>query len=1349
MHGPFSWRKYRRREDFICGCPGATPGECGNQTPGGSTTFRVIGVNVCGGEEPPSVEVQCYQGEPSDITITQRSGVCDSFVGGDIEFDCPGCPKELLLEFPLICQRDFKKCGYSGQSFAGCQTWTATSTFTIALTANSKYAQFIDVTGPYYFVPDGDSPDYIYSSFLCMDFANAGYGDAFRRVQLISGRNRDRYTGPVCAHYRLGAKGAGCFGDAIDLAGGYLPGLTALHGPVFGLTHFGEQQIAITRGTNVASGQSRFGGTFPLEDAIMDLPLFGAQRRENPLCPQCPDKKCCDQAQSYDEETGRLLGVCRMPGEEDLKCFSCRPAYRGFPAVGEEPNDNARGVSGHWGYGHFAPIDNGPTSGYFSFACFNANGWIEFVDQIGMDPEYAGAIGQGVMPLMNPGTTATFPRYDFPAMSVHALIKGTRNLVRNRETIKHLSMDTISAPGSGYSPIWGASVTAGACEEQYPCIFDINCTGNDSTNNQGDSWWNTIDPGGTDGNGASNLALVMNELRRRVNSLDGYPFSEYLAGDPLIEPPPCYQDGYHPYRMVTPNVFLWDKESFLAASTADRWKHIYTIGNPNIIYDSGCDSSYGNNESIIVYVDNTMHQEGANANHGMRVLSWMGCDGRDSCDTTSTDIRLLRCDGKELDDPESPPENGLSAEFHCESCYSSLSEAECSEIPFWKGMISSGYSSTGAAWGNCCRDFSRLPAKVDTTPARAIGAFGNEGLGGVLVVPSNGSLVLFKQQAYGEETLYGDFDGFVNGPAGDFQEGNLEVNGELVPPFLRATDSCTGVASGFCTWPIAILSGKTGGATGEIYNFGYEWTKLKGIPADSAGVGPGDKAPGRPSKVRYPPLGLTGTKVWAATHHVAVLRGDKSLTCYGMNNSGQCNIPNSLMSSPFLDAIAVGRDYFLDEVLKRSDGITSNSYTGHNSFCCPINCALQVFGYGPTRQIRCFCDADGLSATDVVGGSEVPGATFCVPIGNGNLTFNNRWIEARTMGVIEESGMSGELYGWGDNSCGTIGWPPSNWNETTDLAQICVKYDYQPSPNQDQLEQPGITGNCCLLTRRCSLVQTRSRRRGGLNRFFRSRRRYYQWRCSDDVSATAFFPEAAFVKKPDTFGKCKKVTGTRTQTCVVMFDGSVKCWGLQGINSFPTSFPRMETCTAGCSYTNYSLPELRTSCTVPAELESPDSTLDVVCVETEAEDIVTHYSGRLSGVDRYLIVPWSGCVALTATGKLKIWGNWYRPVPNSQCGGPYNSGQWCFNSKLDWINTYASEPGQDIVKIEECRGGVICLHRDGYVSILSNNARYTPYWEGGPPTPTFLPRPLPKRINYGKDNRLLCEYVYNCPYIAP
>ena len=47
--------------------------------------------------------------------------------------------------------------------------------------------------------------------------------------------------------------------------------------------------------------------------------------------------------------------------------------------------------------------------------------------------------------------------------------------------------------------------------------------------------------------------------------------------------------GFFTFKIQPPNVFLYDRTPYDAASTTeDAWKHIYIIGNANVLFDSGC-----------------------------------------------------------------------------------------------------------------------------------------------------------------------------------------------------------------------------------------------------------------------------------------------------------------------------------------------------------------------------------------------------------------------------------------------------------------------------------------------------------------------------------------------------------------------------------------------------------------------------------------------------------------------------------------------------------------------------------------------------------------------------------------
>jgi hypothetical protein len=46
--------------------------------------------------------------------------------------------------------------------------------------------------------------------------------------------------------------------------------------------------------------------------------------------------------------------------------------------------------------------------------------------------------------------------------------------------------------------------------------------------------------------------------------------------------------GYWTFRIIPPNVFLWDQTPYdSAVNSEDKWKHVYIIGNANVLFDSG------------------------------------------------------------------------------------------------------------------------------------------------------------------------------------------------------------------------------------------------------------------------------------------------------------------------------------------------------------------------------------------------------------------------------------------------------------------------------------------------------------------------------------------------------------------------------------------------------------------------------------------------------------------------------------------------------------------------------------------------------------------------------------------
>jgi len=81
--------------------------------------------------------------------------------------------------------------------------------------------------------------------------------------------------------------------------------------------------------------------------------------------------------------------------------------------------------------------------------------------------------------------------------------------------------------------------------------------------------------------------------------------------------------------LTFPNVFLWDKSNFLAASTnAERWQNLFIVGNANVLFDSGSfavsDPAYPSTDdfppatddqdyrSFVITVDQVAHEKFTN-----------------------------------------------------------------------------------------------------------------------------------------------------------------------------------------------------------------------------------------------------------------------------------------------------------------------------------------------------------------------------------------------------------------------------------------------------------------------------------------------------------------------------------------------------------------------------------------------------------------------------------------------------------------------------------------------------------------------------------------------------------------
>jgi hypothetical protein len=83
--------------------------------------------------------------------------------------------------------------------------------------------------------------------------------------------------------------------------------------------------------------------------------------------------------------------------------------------------------------------------------------------------------------------------------------------------------------------------------------------------------------------------------------------------------------------IVMPNVFLWDKDAYNAASTANKYKHLYLIGNANVIFDSQCLVGQGNLFSterfgFTIHLDEVSHDPEPGSSGNARLLGFFGCD---------------------------------------------------------------------------------------------------------------------------------------------------------------------------------------------------------------------------------------------------------------------------------------------------------------------------------------------------------------------------------------------------------------------------------------------------------------------------------------------------------------------------------------------------------------------------------------------------------------------------------------------------------------------------------------------------------------------------------------------------
>jgi hypothetical protein len=696
------------------------------------------------------------------------------------------------VESGLFCERPFAETSESSLAV----NWIANPAL------GTQDEQGVPFPNPYYYLPAGDTK--IESSLLCLNYSSANT-QSYRRLMLISGKNRDLYGGPSCAYYRKGY-------NPNSVLDNY-----PWEGISYGLTHIGYEQSSIGRG--LGAGQSIFGGTFPMEDAVLQLPLFGAEERGIYDNPECPDSPCCEG---------------NLPPDEN--CLICGEVYN--PTKGE-PSD---------GYGHYLPKDQGSTAGYFSFACFNPQSY-----------------------LYNPRVMSDQARnrIEFPTCSLWAYIKGIRNYIYNVERqYESTSNQNCADLGPEFC----------ACGETAADINWANGT------NDGESWWKNIDPGGTNAAGTSNVRLVLDQLENRVEKIRVYNES---SGSSCDTP-----GGYH---LVTPKVFLWDADAFINASIQDRWKHIYTIGYSNILWDSGCtntqdtvfDPESGTTGFVpgvrneMLYIDNVCHEVGVGSTGAARLISWMGCGGDPTPGVYADYLRGLRCDGRNYG---SPIPTQQPSEFDCTDCLLDRDGIKDCEFPFWTGYYDRSVTA--------CENYS-----IGVCPSSVVSVCNSGGYWTGMFYSANNSVFPIGDEA---EDLYPGKWQVAFGA----NNGNCPSNSTVSKLATRVShgsgNNWTGSHDVY-QWSVAI---KTNNKMQQWGGGGYDDPNDGGIKGTQV-YGDGFNY----AYVKFPSTITDVSKVTISGIHGLALKSDGGLTAWGLSGSfgvGQKSVQNTPSTGTFIDVAAGG-----------------------------------------------------------------------------------------------------------------------------------------------------------------------------------------------------------------------------------------------------------------------------------------------------------------------------------------------------------------------------------------------------------------------------------------------------------
>jgi len=454
------------------------------------------------------------------------------------------------------------------------------------------------------------------------------------RILVVSGYNREHFMGPFVLTGGLGCPGNGktAYNQGIDsnyLNFGGRPNLkTARNTIVWGSTTGSGWHSSLYDATEFVRGVSgirdmelSLGRDFPLSHDVMAFPLFGGWNTVNfsptgAAVSSCPNGDC-----------GPIECTASAAGCRQANCARCN-----------YPPDLWTGI------GHYTP--------YMTFS--NQSGGGGGGGPFGPYGLYCGCTGAGATqsyPIC-PGHTSTHDKngqgigpFSFACFNAHSYFNSTGV----GDWYYHESPD-VGNQGIPVCSVWSllhaiyyrvhADLTSNIGITSAPVHIHRNITP--------DSWKN-LDPSALTGP-SGNFQMVRYVMERFADAVknQGLPRDIIdLAGGASASTGGFVEggsfSGYHlggikgpNWNFIYPNVFLWDRDNYLNASTTDKWKHIYTIGNSNILYDSQVSrplyrpadgSSYtGNSYTAILELDECSHAAQPGSTHNARFIGFGSAD---------------------------------------------------------------------------------------------------------------------------------------------------------------------------------------------------------------------------------------------------------------------------------------------------------------------------------------------------------------------------------------------------------------------------------------------------------------------------------------------------------------------------------------------------------------------------------------------------------------------------------------------------------------------------------------------------------------------------------------------------